>query len=99
MKLQELEKLFKALGNKRRLKITKSLLERGELSVSDIASEIKLSFKAVSKHLLKLFNVELLEKEQRSKNVFYKVPKDLNSLIKVLISHIHHSSEWFPHVI
>ncbi|OGY64431.1 MAG: hypothetical protein A3I89_03295 [Candidatus Harrisonbacteria bacterium RIFCSPLOWO2_02_FULL_41_11] len=93
MHIKELEKLFKTLGNKRRLRIIKLLLNDGEITVSDVASIIKLSLKATSKHLLNLFNAEIVEKEQRSKNVYYKIPKHLNQPIKDLISHIHHSHE------
>ena len=93
MKVKELEKLFKSLGNKRRLKIAKTLFESRGLSVSEVAGEIKLSIKATSKHLLNLFNTNILEKEQRSKNVYYKITKEADPLIKTIISHIHHSSE------
>lgn len=93
MRIKELEKLFKVLGNKRRLQIVRLLLKKDELTVSDIASDIRLSFKATSKHLLQLFQVDILEKGQRSKNVYYKITDSLNQVIKSVISHIHHSSE------
>lgn len=93
MRIKELEKLFKVLGNKRRLQIVRLLLKNNELTVSDIASDIRLSFKATSKHLLQLFQVDILEKGQRSKNVYYKIADSLNQVIKNVISHIHHSSE------
>ena len=93
MRIKELEKLFKVLGNKRRLQIVRLLLKKDELTVSDIASDIRLSFKATSKHLLQLFQVDILEKEQRSKNIYYKIADSLNQVIKNVISHIYHSSE------
>ena len=93
MRTKELEKLFRALGNKRRLRIIKLFFKDGEISVSDVASAIKLSLKATSRHLLNLFNAEVIEREQRSKNVYYKIPNHLNQPIKDLINHIHHSNE------
>lgn len=93
MHIKELEKLFKSLGNKRRLRIIKLLFKNEELTVSDIAAALKLSIKATSKHLLHLLNTDLLEKEQRSKNVYYKISSFENSLIKMVINHTHHSSE------
>lgn len=93
MKIKELEKLFKSLGNRRRLKIIKFLLRDDELTVSDIAKELNLSFKATSKHLLNLLNSDVLKREQRSKNVYYSIPESSESLLKTLIDYIHHSSE------
>ena len=91
MRIKELEKLFKSLGNKRRLQIITLLLSGDKLTVSDIAGKIKLSVRSTSKHLLHLLNVELLEKEQHSKNVYYKVSNSTDQLIKDLITHVHHS--------
>ena len=93
MKIKELEKLFKSLGNRRRLKIIKLLLKNEELAVSDIARELKLSLKATSKHLLNLLNSDILEKEQKWKNVYYAVPDSHEFLLKTVINHIHHSNE------
>lgn len=93
MRVKELEKLFKSLGNRRRLQIVKLLLKNNSLTVSDIAGEIKLSIRSTSKHLLHLLNVDVLEKEQRSKNVYYKISKSIDQLISGLIIHIHHSHE------
>jgi len=93
MRIKELEKLFKSLGNRRRLKIIKLLLIDNELTVSDIAKELKISIKAASKHLLNLFNSEVLEREQKWKSAYYKVADNHESLLKNLINHIYHSSE------
>ena len=93
MRAKELEKIFRVLGNKRRLQIVKLLLKKDGDSVSDIASDIKLSLKATSKHLLQLFHVDILKKEQQSKNVYYQISNSSNRVIKNIISHIHHSSE------
>jgi len=64
MSEKELEKVLKALANKRRLAILKFIKKSNRASVGEIAGAIKLSFKATSKHLLILSNVDILEKEQ-----------------------------------
>lgn len=66
-----MEKALKALGNRRRLKILK-ILKRKRISVTELAEEMKLSFRATSRHLLVLYSGGFLEKEQKSLVVFYK---------------------------
>jgi len=84
MNEKELERLLKALGNKRRLAILAYLKKVKESSVGEIASHIKLSLKATSKHLSVLYGIDALEKEQRSLNVFYR----LNSKLPPIIKHV-----------
>lgn len=69
--MKELEKTLKALANKRRLTIVKYLKDNREASVAEIASAIKLSFKATSKHLRILAAADIVESEQRSLQAFY----------------------------
>ena len=67
----EMEKILKSLGNRRRMQIMK-LLKRKRLTVSGIANEMKLSLRAVSRHLNSLYSNGLLDREQHGLNVFYK---------------------------
>ena len=70
--MKEQEKIFKAFANRRRLAVF--LLEKeGEAPVATIAGEIKLSFKATSKHLGILAAADILEKDQRSLQMFYRL--------------------------
>lgn len=69
--MKDLEKILKALANKRRLTILKYLKEKEKANVSSIAKEIKLSFKATSRHLNILFAAEILDKEQQRLEVYY----------------------------
>lgn len=71
-RIKETEKVLKALANRRRLAIIRYLKKKGEATVGDISEEIKLSFTATSKHLGILFVADILEKEQRSLEVWYK---------------------------
>ena len=71
--MKELEKQMKALANGRRLAILKYLKKERFASVGDIAEEIKLSFKATSKHLGILYAVGILEKDQQSLMINYRL--------------------------
>ena len=82
MKEKEIERILKALANHRRLAIIKFLKKRGEKTVGDIAEEIKLSLKATSKHLGVLYAVNIVEKEQRSLRMFYKLSSSLHHIAK-----------------
>ena len=85
MKEKELERVLKALANRRRLAITSLLHKEKEMDVGEIANNIKLSFRATSKHLLILTNVDILEREQRSVQMFYSLNKNAPDIIKRLL--------------
>ncbi len=84
--MKNLERLLKALANKRRLEILRALKKErdGELSVGEIAERIGLSFKATSRHLSILTSADILEKEQRSLQVFYRIAFG-NSIVKQVL--------------
>lgn len=71
--MRDLEKTLKALANRRRLAILGYLKRKREATVGEIAGEIKLSFKATSKHLGILTSVDITEHEQRSLQVYYRI--------------------------
>ncbi len=85
----DLEKILKALANKRRLAILKYLYSHKEATVGEIADNIKLSLKATSKHLGLLYAVDIVEKEQRSLQMWYRLAGQLNPIVK----HISNSLE------
>jgi len=82
--MNNIERILKALANKRRLTIVRYLNKEKEATVGDIASNIKLSFKATSKHLSVLYFADIVEKEQRSLQMFYKLPTNLHHLVKYI---------------
>ena len=83
--MRELEKVLKALANKRRLEILRYIKKR-EAAVADVADKIKLSVKATSKHLAILFSVGILEREQRHLQMFYVVGKNIPKSARRIIS-------------
>lgn len=84
--MHKLEKILKALANRRRLAILKYLKENKEAPVSEVADEIKLSFKATSKHLGVLSAIDIIEREQRSSRMFYRLSVAQELPAKYIIS-------------
>lgn len=75
-KEKEVEKALKALANGRRLRIILFLKKKREASVGEVAEEIRLSFRATSRHLSVLSAADILEREQRGLQVFYRIAKN-----------------------
>ncbi len=84
--MKELERVLKAMANRRRLAIIKYLKILNEATVGDIASSIKLSFRSTSKHLGVLAAADVVEKEQRSLQVYYRLVEQLPLAIKNILS-------------
>ncbi len=80
--MKQLEKILKALANKRRLAILQYLKNNREEPVGIIARAINLSFKATSKHLSILFAADIVDKEQRSLQIYYSLSKTIHPLAK-----------------
>ncbi len=84
--MKDLEKLLKALANRRRLAILKYLKENGEASVGSIAEAIDVSFQATSKHLARLSALDIIDREQRSLQMFYYLNKDQKFVVQRVLS-------------
>ncbi len=82
IKPKDMERLLKVLANKRRLEIVSYLKTKKESTVSAISGKIKLSFKATSKHLSILYGADLVAKEQRSLQVFYRLSPEMPHIAK-----------------
>ena len=84
--MKKLEKILKALANRRRLAILKHLKENREAPVGDIADTIDLSFKATSKHLGILAAIDIIEREQKSSQMFYRLTRRQEPAAEYIIS-------------
>jgi DNA-binding transcriptional ArsR family regulator len=88
--MKQFQRIFRVLGNPRRMAIMQLLMKRRELSVSTIASAIELSMTSTSKHLIAMANTDLLEKRQERITVFYRIPDNpdprVGAVIKLLSS-------------
>lgn len=82
---KELERILKALANRRRLAIVQTIRKRKEASVGNIATEIKLSFRATSKHLSVLSGAGIVEREQRGTQMLYCLASDMPEPARTII--------------
>jgi DNA-binding transcriptional ArsR family regulator len=82
--MREVERILKALANRRRLEILWYLKEHKEATVTAIASKIKLSFKATSKHLSVLYGADIVDRQQRSLQMFYRLHPDIHPIAKYI---------------
>ncbi len=83
--LSILEKIHKALANRRRLAILRHLKCNPKTSVGVMAEIISLSFKSTSNHLGVLFAAGLVEREQASLNMYYRLAPHLPTTVKAVI--------------
>lgn len=81
-----LEKVLKALANKKRIAIVRYVRRKKEAVVGEIADEIKLSFKATSRHLGRLSAVDILEREQRGPQAIYRISSELSQQTQKILS-------------
>ena len=87
--LQGLSRIYKALGDKTRLKITHGLLG-GEMCVCDICAYLDANQSAVSHQLRILRNLNLVKTRREGQVLFYSLDdKCVEDLIKIGINHIH----------
>ncbi|MBI4094857.1 MAG: winged helix-turn-helix transcriptional regulator [Candidatus Liptonbacteria bacterium] len=84
--MKELERTLKMLANRRRLAILKYLKRTQEAPVAEIAHKINLSFKATSKHLTLLASADIVEKDQRSLQMFYRLALMHKSTVRHVLS-------------
>jgi len=77
---------LKCLGNEHRLGIVMYLKIKKSASVGEIADNLKISFKATSKHLAILEKGRVLARQSDSPFVIYSISSDSSGLIKSIIS-------------
>ncbi len=81
---KEIAKLLKAIANETRLMIL-SYISENRLSVSDLQSLIKISQPALSQHLAKLRDEEIIIAEKEGQTIYYRIRNtDLLKVIKTL---------------
>ena len=85
MQTRQLERLFKACANARRISILAFLKRHEVATVGEIARHIRLSFKSTSKHLILLRAVELVECEQVSLEMHYRLAPKLYKEARIVL--------------
>lgn len=83
--LKHWTRLFKGLGNVSRLRIIALLEKEREMPVGDIASNIHVSVKGTSKHVLILHTLGILDRNGRSGQVFYSIRRDLPTSVRSIL--------------
>ncbi|OHA06797.1 MAG: hypothetical protein A2934_03795 [Candidatus Sungbacteria bacterium RIFCSPLOWO2_01_FULL_47_10] len=86
MNEKELEKVFKACANKRRIAIIRYLKKEESAPVGEIASAIHLSFRSTSRHLRVLASSGILESEQKGLTIRYGISSARGRIINTIIS-------------
>lgn len=85
MSTNQIEKILKALANKRRLAIIKFLSKNESACVVEITKEIRISFKSTSKHLEKLKAADIVNSEYRKSNNYYRLGSTDTPFIKEVL--------------
>lgn len=65
--------LLKAMGNGRRLIVLCKLVEHGEMTVGDLAREVRLSQSALSQHLARMREEKLVTFRRESQTLWYRI--------------------------
>jgi DNA-binding transcriptional ArsR family regulator len=82
--------LFSALSDPSRVRILSTLLE-SELSVQDIADQVRLSHSAVSHQLRSLRQMRIVRAQKRGRQVFYALDDShVSDLLLRGLDHIQH---------
>lgn len=74
-------KILKALASRRRLEILKLLRENYTMGLSEIATEIDLSYRSTSRHLLSLSNVDLIKQNRKGAWMIYNLNREVERLL------------------
>lgn len=85
---EELEKIFKALGNKTRLDIVKSVLSQKEISCQELMKKFPLSQPTMSHHFGLLLDSGVLAAKKDGVRHYYSVDEEKLELLGVNIGKI-----------
>lgn len=75
LKKRVVEQIVRSFANHRRIEILDLLEKSPELSVGEVASELKISLNLASIHIKKLLIAGLLMKRSQGKNIRHKLTK------------------------
>ena len=81
-KASEAASLMKALANEKRLMILCKLLEHGEMSVLPLSEQVGLSQSALSQHLAKMREEQIVGFRRDAQTLYYRVAD--KSVIQIL---------------
>jgi DNA-binding transcriptional ArsR family regulator len=73
LKKRALERIVRSFGNHRRIDMLGLLKENPELSVSEVAHELKINMKTASEHMRRLTIAGLIMKRSQGKSIRHKL--------------------------
>lgn len=77
--------IHRGLGNPNRLRILKLLNEHDEMSVTELADELGISFKNTSRNLQILLNLDLVQYQGKKDRVYYSLNAHMIDTIKTIL--------------
>lgn len=80
----EAVRLLRSLGNEHRLMIACLLIVRGEMSVGELVEELRLSQSALSQHLARMREDQILVFRRQSQNIYYSI-KNQNAVAVIAL--------------
>ncbi len=86
--LSKLSQVLSLAGNDVRLKILYLLEEENELCVCDLADILEMTIPAVSQHLRKLKDGNILQTRRNAQTIYYSLKEEHLEIIKPLFEHI-----------
>ena len=89
----QLSKVLELAGNEVRLKILYLLEEENELCPCDISDILGMSIPAVSQHLRKLKDGNIIESRREGQTIYYSLTKDNLKVLKPFFKHINQQTE------
>lgn len=81
--------LLKLLANENRLLILCRLAAKGEMAVNELAQALKLSQSALSQHLAKMREEDLLATRRAAQTVFYRIADPNAARLLALLKNIY----------
>lgn len=85
---QSLGKVLELAGNEVRLKILFLLEEEGELCPCDLSDILSMSIPAVSQHLRKMKDGNIVQTRRSAQTIFYSLKEEHHKILKPLFKHI-----------
>ena len=77
--IKRLTKIARSLANEKRILIIRTLIQKKEMSVSEISEELNFPLKTISRHLRVLDGADLTRHRRSGNQVYYSLalkPKD-----------------------
>lgn len=84
--------VFKLLGNDVRLKILLLIKNEGKVCVCDLSDILEISISAISQHLRKLKDGNLLINKKEGQTIYYQIHPLHNNLLEFVFSQITHKN-------